>query len=81
MRKYEEIWELLKKADSGQWVEVKVSQVAQIQTIINMVQVEKSKAHTARKALDLPGYGRLLIRREPDAKRVLFSLKDSGALL
>lgn len=81
MRRYEQIWELLKKADPEQWVEVKVSRPEQIQTIINMVQVEKSKAHTARKALDLPGYGRLMIRREPENKRVLFALKDSGALL
>lgn len=80
MRRYETIWELLKKAEPDQWVEVKVSRPSQIQTIINMVQVEKSRAHTTRKKLDLPGYGRLQIRREPENLRVLFKLNDAGAL-
>lgn len=81
MRRYEVIWEKLKAADPEQWVEVKVANANHIQTIINMVQVEKSRAHTARKALDLPGYGKLMIRREPENNRVLFALKNSGALL
>lgn len=80
-RKYEVIWEKLKAADPDVWVEVKVQNIDMIQTVINMVQLEKSRAHRARKALDLPGYGKLKIRREPDRLRVFFILENSGAAL
>lgn len=81
MRHYEGIWEKLKVANHDQWVEVKVSNPAYIQTVINMVQNEKSRANVNRKRLDLPAYGKLVIRREPEKKRVLFLLKNSGAAL
>jgi len=81
MRQYEGIWEKLKQANHDQWVEVRVKNPDQIQTIINMVQNEKSTANVSRKRLDLPAFGRLVIRREPDKKRVLFLLKNSGAAL
>ena len=81
MRRYETIWDRLKKAEADQWDEVKVANSSHIPTIINMVQVEKSRAQTARRGLGLPGFGRLLIRREPENNRVLFALKDSGDLL
>jgi hypothetical protein len=80
-RKYEVIWEKIKAADPGQWVDVSVVDTSMIQTIINMVQVEKSTANVARKRLDLPAYGKLVIRREPEKKRVGFMLKNSGAAL
>ena len=81
LRRYEVIWEKIKEADHDQWVAVKFSSPSQLQTIINMVQVEKSKAHVARKQLDLPGFGKLKIRREPDKMQVLFTLANSGDLL
>lgn len=83
MRKYEVIWEQIKKASSEaeRWVEVQASTVAYMQTIINMVQLEKSRASVARRSLDLPSFGRLEIVRKPDDRKVLFRLKDSGAAL
>ena len=81
MRRYEGIWEKLKAADPEQWVIVTVASADRIQTIINMVQVEKSTANVTRKRLDLPAYGRLEIKREPAKKQVSFRLKDSGAAL
>lgn len=82
MRKYEVIWEQIKKStDPDKWVYVNVRSVDMIQTIINMVQVEKSAANVARKGLDLPSYGRLEITREPDKMRVGFRLKNNGAAL
>lgn len=81
MRLYEQIWEKLKMADNDQWVEVRVADPSRIQTIINMVQNEKSRANISRKRLDLPQFGRLAIKREPEKKRVLFILKNSGAAL
>lgn len=81
MRKYETIWEKLKAADDGQWVVVSVASASMIQTIINMVQLEKSRANVTRRKLDLPSFGRLEILREPEAKRVKFRLKNSGANL
>jgi hypothetical protein len=80
MRRYEGIWEALKKADEG-WVTVSVKNADMIQTIINMVQVEKSRAQVARKALDLPRFGKLVIKREPEHLRVSFRLNNSGAAL
>jgi hypothetical protein len=82
MRKYQEIWEAVKKLQNqDQWVKVDVAHPDQIQTIINMVQLEKSREHTARKGLGVPAFGRLQIRREPEKKRVYFNLKNSGAQL
>jgi urate oxidase len=85
MRKYEVIWEKIKQAADNapedQWVHVNCSSVDMIQTVINMVQVEKSTANVARKGLDLPQFGRLVIKREPEIKRVSFQLKNSGASL
>lgn len=81
MRKYEVIWDKIKKADFDIWVKVDCASAAMIQTIINMVQVEKSAANVARKGLDLPQFGRLVILREPEIKRVSFKLKNSGDAL
>lgn len=83
MRKYEVIWEQVKKAsaDADRWVEVGASTVPYMQTIINMVQLEKSRANVARRNLDLPSFGRLEIIRKPEERKVLFRLKDSGAAL
>lgn len=83
MRKYEIIWEQIKKAsaEADRWVEVKASTVPYMQTIINMVQLEKSRASSVRKGLELPRFGRLEIIRKPDECKVLFRLKDSGAAL
>ena len=83
MRKYEVIWEQIKKASANadQWVEVKVSDPEYMQTIYNMVCVEKSRAQVSRKALDLPSFGRLEIRKEPKNNRILFRLRDSGDAL
>lgn len=81
MRKYEHIWRQLKERGSDGWIVVTVRSQESIQTIINMVQNEKSAANVSRKRLDLPAYGKLEIRREPDKLRVSFRLKDSGAAL
>lgn len=81
MRKYEHIWELLKKAEPDQWVEVRVRSDHQIQTIINMVQLEKSRATKYRKSLNLPLFGKLEIRRELDKLRVSFRLTNAGHML
>jgi hypothetical protein len=81
MRHYESIFDKLKHADIDQWVEVRVASADRIQTIINMVQKEKSLANVSRKALDLPSFGRLMIRREPENKKVFFKLNNSGAAL
>lgn len=81
MRKYEVIWQKLKQAESEQWVIVRVSSASQIQSIINMVQKEKSLAQVSRKRLDLPAFGRLEIKREPNLKQVSFRLLNSGDLL
>lgn len=81
MRKYEPIWQQLKENGSDKWVVVNVKRKESIQTIINMVQNEKSRANVSRKRLDLPAYGLLEIRREPEQLRVCFRLKNSGAAL
>ena len=81
MRKYEVIWERIKNADHEAWTTVSVADASRIQTIINMVMREKSQAHLARKALDLPAFGKLEIKRDPDNKRVSFRLRNSGANL
>lgn len=81
MRKYEVIWEKIKNADPDKWVVVNCASIAMIQTVINMVQVEKSAQQVTRRRLDLPQFGKLVIQREPDAKRVLFRLKNNGDAL
>ena len=80
-RMYEGIWDKLKTADIEQWVEVRVKSIDSIQTIINMVQNEKSRVNVTRKRLDLPAYGKLVIKREPEKHKVSFRLKNSGAAL
>jgi hypothetical protein len=79
LRKYEVIWEEIKNAEVDKWVNVDVKDIAMIQTIINMVQVEKSAQNVNRKRLDLPAFGKLEIRRDLDKKRVSFRLRGSGA--
>lgn len=82
MRKYEQIWHQIKQASVNspdQWVVVTVRDASMIQTIINMVQVEKSRQQVARRALDLPGFGKLRIKREQ--LKVSFKIDDSGDLL
>ena len=81
MRRYEVIWQKLKQAQAEQWVTVSASSVSQMQTIINMVQKEKSLAQVSRKRLDLPLFGKLEIKREPELKQVSFRLLNSGDLL
>ena len=80
LRKYEKIWRELKDKGSDGWIVVNLSG-ENMQTIINMVQFEKSQATVARRGLDMPKFGKLVIRREPEKKRVLFRLKDSGDAL
>lgn len=81
-RKYETIWLKIKEnLDPEVWVTVTVSNPAMIQTVINMVQLEKSRAQTVRKKLDLPQFGTLEIRREPEKLRVHFRIKNAGAQL
>lgn len=77
-RKYEAIWLKIKQAGEGRWVDVAYQTEGQLQTIINMVQLEKSRANTARKELDLPAFGRLKIDRQPAQRRVRFTLINSG---
>ncbi len=81
MRKYEVIWQKLKQADAEQWVVVRISSAEQMQSVINMVQKEKTLAQVSRKRLDLPAFGKLEIKREPELKRVSFRLINSGDLL
>lgn len=81
MRKYEVIWEKIKHAPFGKQVEVTFSTLEQMQTIINMVQLEKSRAQVNRKKLDLPMFGKLVIVRRPKELKLFFSLKDSGDAL
>lgn len=81
MRKYEPIWEKLKAAQHEQWVIVSASSVAQMQTIINMVKVEKCAAQVTRTKLDLPGFGRLEVKKDPAKLQVMFRLLNSGDLL
>lgn len=81
MRKYETIWEQVKIAslDPERWVVVTVKSEPMIQTIIDRVQGEKSRQQVARRALDLPRFGKLQIRREP--LRVSFRITNSGDVL
>lgn len=82
MRRYEAIWEqIAKTADPEMWVKVTVLSEDQMQTIINMVQQEKSRANTTRKALSLPAWGRLEVKRDLKNLVVFFKLKNAGAQL
>jgi hypothetical protein len=78
LRKYETIWQKIKDAGEGSWVIVKFSTPAQLNTIINMVQLEKSRANVARRELELPAFGRLVILRDVSNLTVRFTLKNSG---
>lgn len=78
MRKYEAVWEQIKNAEPDKWVHVNLASSTMMQTIINMVCVEKSAAQIARKQLDLPQFGKLVILREPEKRRVSFKLKNNG---
>jgi hypothetical protein len=52
-----------------------------IQTVINMVQLEKSAQQVSRRRLDLPQFGKLVIRREPEHLKVHFQITYSGDAL
>lgn len=77
-RKYETIWLRIKEAGEGRWVDVRYQTDAQQQTIINMVQLEKSRANVARRELALPGFGKLKIDRVPEKRLLRFTLVNSG---
>ena len=82
VRTYERIWlEIAKTVDPTVWVTVQALSEAQMQTIIGMVQLEKSRANMARKSLGLPSWGRLEIRREPKQLKLHFKLRNAGAQL
>lgn len=83
LRRYEGIWEQIKLTadDPDKWVPVRMNDIGMMQTIINMVMIEKSAANKHRKQLDLPLFGKLVIDRQPDNKCVRFKLKNSGANL
>jgi nucleoid DNA-binding protein len=81
MRKYEAIWEKLKAAEADQWVLVQASSAAHVETIVNMVCIEKSAAQVTRRRLDLPAFGKLEVRRDKAKCQVSFRLKNSGDLL
>lgn len=79
-RKYETIWLKIKdNLDPEVWITVTVTNHDMIQTVINMVQLEKSRANVTRKKLDLPSFGKLQIKREPEKFRVHFRINDAGA--
>lgn len=79
MRKYEIIWEQLRKLQNpDQWVKVTYKSADMAQTIINAVQVEKSRAQRARKSVNLPSFGKLKIRRAPQEHALYFTLENSG---
>jgi len=78
VRKYEAIWLQIKRAGEGRWVDVKCDP-SMTQTIINMVQNEKSEAQKNRKMLKLPKFGKLKIDRSREAEgRLRFTLINSG---
>ena len=78
MRKYEGIWNKIKEAAPETWVSVSVVDAGMIPTIVNMVRVEKCTQNVDRQKLDLPGFGRMEVKREPEKKRVSFRLINSG---
>lgn len=79
MRKYELLWTRIRDADPDTWIHVTVKDASMIQTIINMVQREKSNQQVTRRNLDLPQFGKLVIQRAD--LRVSFKLKNSGDML
>lgn len=82
MRLYERIWlKIAETADPVLWVTVSANSLDQVETIVNMVQLEKCRANNARKALELPLWGRLAIKREPAKLLVHFKLRNAGAQL
>lgn len=78
MRKYEPLWNQIKEAAHNQWVTVTLTSWSQHQTIINMVQLEKSRAKCARKGLDIPNYGKLVIERDEKNCKLRFRLEGAG---
>ena len=78
MRKYEVIWNKIKEAKPETWVIVSVAHAEMIPTIVNMVRVEKCTQQVSRRKLELPGFGRMEVNREPEKKRVSFRLINSG---
>ena len=82
MRRYQEIWIKIKETcDPDEWVTVTCTYPGQIQTVINMVQAEKSHEHTAKRATGQAGYGRLEIKRDFAKLQVSFKLRNAGAQL
>lgn len=77
-RKYEGIWHKIRDAAHNQWTVVKVGDWSNHQTIINMVQLEKSRAKCARKGLDIPNFGKLVIERDPKNCVLKFRLEGAG---
>lgn len=81
-RLYEAIWlKIAETADPELWVTVSVLSPDRMQTIINMVQLEKSRANVVRKGLGLPSWGRLEIKRDVKALKLHFKLRNAAAQL
>lgn len=78
MRKYEGLWHRIRDASHNQWVIVKLSDWSNHQTVINMVQLEKSRARCARKGLDIPNFGRLVTVRDKENCCLKFRLEGAG---
>jgi hypothetical protein len=81
MRKYQALFDRIKDCPHDKWIEVKVKSANQIQPIINGLQNEKSRQQVLRRRLDLCQFGKLIIRREPEKLRVMFTLSNSGDAL
>lgn len=82
MRLYEPIWlKIAETSDPSVWVTVQAHSREQMQTIVNMIQLEKSRANSARKLAELPLWGKLEIKREPKTLKLHFKLKNAGAQL
>lgn len=78
MRKYQPLWNKIRDAAYNQWVVVELTSWSQHQTIINMVQLEKSRAKCARKGLDIPNFGKLVIERDEKNLKLRFRLEGAG---
>ncbi len=78
MRKYEPLWKQIRDAGHNQWTVVKLANWDSHQTVINMVQLEKSKAKCARKGLDIPNFGKLVIERDEKNCQLKFRLEGAG---
>lgn len=78
MRKYEPLWNKIKEAAHNQWVVVDLPNWAIHQTVINMIQLEKSRAKCARKGLDIPNFGKLVIVRDEVNLKLKFRLEGAG---